>query len=66
MRKPKENTTLKKLRTRIAKAPAKPGTYRWLDQRGDVLYVGKAKNLRNRLRSYLPAEALAKAGLGGS
>jgi len=41
------------LRKRIAKAPTDPGVYRWLDEDGDVLYVGKAKNLRNRLKSYV-------------
>lgn len=42
-----------RLRRRIAKAPVDPGVYRWLDKDGTVLYVGKAKNLRSRLRSYV-------------
>ena len=29
-----------------------PGVYRMLDKKGQVLYVGKAKNLPNRLKSY--------------
>jgi excinuclease ABC subunit C len=33
-------------------APAQPGVYRMIDERGDVLYVGKAKNIRNRIRAY--------------
>ena len=33
-------------------APARPGVYRMIDARGDVLYVGKAKNVRNRVRAY--------------
>lgn len=41
------------IRTRVAKAPEDPGIYRWLDEKGEVLYVGKAKNLRNRLKSYV-------------
>lgn len=41
------------LRKRTATAPTDPGIYRWLDATGRVLYVGKAKNLRNRLRSYV-------------
>jgi len=32
--------------------PSKPGVYRFLDQEGTILYVGKAKNLKNRLNSY--------------
>jgi excinuclease ABC subunit C len=33
-------------------APAQPGVYRMIDARGDVLYVGKAKNIKNRVRAY--------------
>ena len=29
-----------------------PGVYKFLDKSGNVIYVGKAKNLRNRVRSY--------------
>src|SRR5881409_2393649 len=32
--------------------PAKPGVYLFRDERGDVLYIGKAKSLRPRVRSY--------------
>lgn len=32
--------------------PRLPGVYRFIDERGGILYVGKAKNLRNRLSSY--------------
>jgi excinuclease ABC subunit C len=33
-------------------APSRPGVYRMLDVRGDVLYVGKAKNIRKRVGAY--------------
>jgi len=33
-------------------APSQPGVYRMIDARGDVLYVGKAKNVRNRIRAH--------------
>ncbi len=33
-------------------APSKPGVYRMLDGRGDVLYVGKAKNVKKRVTAY--------------
>ncbi|TLM61520.1 MAG: excinuclease ABC subunit UvrC [Deltaproteobacteria bacterium] len=39
-----------------ARQPAAPGVYLMRDGAGKVLYVGKAKNLRQRLRSYLAAE----------
>ncbi len=41
------------LRQRIRTAPTEPGVYRWLDQDGNILYIGKAKNLRNRLKTYV-------------
>ena len=31
--------------------PKLPGVYRMLNDQGDILYVGKAKNLPNRLKS---------------
>ena len=36
----------------IANAPAAPGIYKMYDADGNLLYVGKAKNLSNRLRQY--------------
>ena len=33
--------------------PKLPGVYRMLNSKGDILYVGKAKNLPNRLKSYV-------------
>ena len=35
--------------------PTDPGVYRFRDADGRVIYVGKAKNLRNRLNSYFAA-----------
>ncbi len=37
---------------KIKAAPARPGVYLMKDDRGEVIYVGKAKNLRSRIRNY--------------
>ena len=39
-------------RPKSGEIPTDPGVYRWRDERGRVLYVGKAKNLRARLSNY--------------
>jgi excinuclease ABC subunit C len=36
----------------IKEAPSRPGVYRMIDGRGDVLYVGKAKNIKKRIAAY--------------
>ena len=39
-------------RPKTSDIPTKPGVYRFRDEHGRVIYVGKAKVLRNRLTSY--------------
>ena len=41
-----------KLETNLKNLPASPGVYQFINKNGKVIYVGKAKNLRNRVRSY--------------
>ena len=43
----------KVIRKELALIPKSPGVYRMLNHKGDVLYVGKAKNLPNRLKNYV-------------
>jgi excinuclease ABC subunit C len=46
-------------RPKTGEIPTNPGVYRFIDENGRVLYVGKAKNLRARLSSYFaPLELL--------
>ena len=40
------------IRDYIRTLPGGPGVYRMIDAKGDVLYVGKAKNLKKRVTSY--------------
>jgi len=44
-----------KLEQKLKALPAKPGVYLFRDERGEVLYIGKAKSLRPRVRSYFQA-----------
>lgn len=39
-------------KAKIKDVPDNPGVYMMLDEQGQIIYVGKAKNLKNRLRSY--------------
>lgn len=40
------------IQTKLANLPEQPGSYQMLDQHNQIIYVGKAKNLRARVRSY--------------
>ena len=40
----------------VRRLPEKPGSYQYYDSNGDIIYVGKAKNLRNRVSSYFHTE----------
>ncbi len=47
-----ETTRGERIETQLKGLPAKPGVYLFRDAKGTVLYVGKAKSLRPRVRSY--------------
>ena len=48
------------IRNVLATLPARPGVYRMQDARGDVLYVGKARALKNRVTNYTQVDRLSK------
>jgi excinuclease ABC subunit C len=52
------------LREKVAQLPTQPGVYLYKDGAGTVLYVGKAKNLRSRVRSYFNEDRLAEVKTG--
>ena len=43
------------MREKLERVPELPGVYLFKDKKGKVLYVGKAKNLKNRLSTHLSA-----------
>ena len=47
------------VRDALRTMPSSAGVYRMIDAKGNVLYVGKAKNLRNRVQSYVNAAGLS-------
>lgn len=40
------------IKDKIKEFPASPGVYQFIGSHGDILYIGKAKNLKNRIKSY--------------
>jgi excinuclease ABC subunit C len=47
------------LKDQLARLPEQPGVYLWLNAANETLYVGKARSLRDRVRSYLGAYGLS-------
>lgn len=52
------------LNERVSQLPQQPGVYLYKDAGGVVIYVGKAKNLRSRVRSYFNDDRLADSKTG--
>ena len=51
--------SIERLKDQIARLPEQPGVYLWRNAAGDTIYVGKARALRDRVRSYLAAGGLS-------
>src|ERR1700752_3102858 len=52
------------LQAKIRSIPTEPGVYFYKNAEGEVIYVGKAKNLRSRVRSYLLSASQENAKTG--
>ncbi|MCU1329798.1 MAG: Excinuclease subunit, partial [Bryobacterales bacterium] len=52
------------LRDKVSQLPLQPGVYLYKDGAGTIIYVGKARNLRARVRSYFNEDRLAEAKTG--
>lgn len=47
------------LEIKLNNLPLSPGVYQFINENGKVIYVGKAKNLRNRVRSYFHSDIIS-------
>ncbi len=56
---PDLDTGIAAIRNVLKTLPHKPGVYRMHDARGDVLYVGKARALKNRVANYVQIDRMA-------
>ena len=52
-----------KLKNIVANMPEGPGSYQYYDRTGEIIYVGKAKNLKRRVSSYFLKEQNKKTAL---
>lgn len=51
---------LQQIKTKLSLVPKKPGCYQMYNAKGEIIYVGKAKILQNRLKSYFTGSHDAK------
>ena len=55
-----QNLILDNIKTKLTLVPHKPGCYQMFNDKHEIIYVGKAKDLHNRLRSYFSGSHDAK------
>lgn len=55
-----KNVSHKKFHKDLSQLPDSPGIYYYINKRDEIIYIGKAKSLRERLRSYLLPNAPSK------
>lgn len=55
-----DEKTKKHIKEKLALVPNLPGSYQMKNKDGIIIYVGKAKNLKNRLKSYFTGTVTGK------
>ena len=63
MTKEEREKLMLRLKNIISNMPEGPGSYQYYDEHGDIIYVGKAKNLKRRVSSYFTKEQSRKTAL---
>ena len=53
----------KHIKNKLSLVPELPGSYQMKDKDGNIIYVGKAKNLKNRLKSYFTGTVTGKTAI---
>ena len=54
---------MNKIKEKLSLVPTKPGSYQMKNKDGIIIYVGKAKNLKNRLKSYFIGRVTGKTAM---
>ena len=63
MTKEEKDILAAKLKNIISNMPEGPGSYQYYDEHGEIIYVGKAKNLKRRVSSYFTKEQNRKTAI---
>lgn len=55
------SVSFKRVEDRLNELPEEPGVYRFLDKNGKILYIGKAKVLKDRVKSYFSTDTFTSS-----